>query len=71
MTGAALAARVKTIARDEGFDLVGVARADAPPDLAFFTEWVARGHAGEMDYLTSQVAKRSWSSARVALGSAS
>ena len=59
MTSAALAARAKGLARDEGFDLAGVARADAPPDLAFFAEWVARGHAGEMAYLTSQVAKRS------------
>ena len=59
MTAAALAARAKGLARDEGFDLAGVARADAPPDLAFFAEWVARGHAGEMAYLTSQVAKRS------------
>ncbi len=59
MTGTDLAARVKAIARDEGFDLAGLARADAPPDLSFFAEWVARGHAGEMDYLTSQVAKRS------------
>jgi epoxyqueuosine reductase len=58
VTGAALAARAKAIAREEGFDLVGVARADAPPDLSFFAEWVARGHAGEMEYLTSQVAKR-------------
>jgi epoxyqueuosine reductase len=59
VTGAALAARARALARDEGFDLVGVARADAPPDLAFFAEWVARGHAGEMAYLTSQVARRS------------
>jgi epoxyqueuosine reductase len=59
VTGAALAARVKGLARDEGFDLAGVARADAPPDLLFFGEWVARGYAGEMAYLTSQVAKRS------------
>jgi len=58
VTSAALAARAKGLARDEGFDLAGVARADAPPDLAFFAEWVARGHAGEMAYLTSQVAKR-------------
>jgi len=35
-TAAALAARAKGLARDEGFDLAGVARADAPPDLAFF-----------------------------------
>ena len=59
MTAAALAAHAKGLARDDGFDLAGVARADAPPDLAFFAEWVARGHAGEMAYLTSQVAKRS------------
>lgn len=59
MTGAALAARAKGLAREEGFDLAGVARADAPPDLAFFAEWVARGFAGEMAYLTSQAAKRS------------
>ncbi len=59
VTGRALAARAKELAREAGFDLAGVARADAPPDLAFFAEWVARGHAGEMGYLTSQVAKRS------------
>jgi len=59
VTGAALAARAKSLARDTGFDLAGVARADAPPDLAFFAEWVARGFAGEMSYLSSQVARRS------------
>jgi epoxyqueuosine reductase len=59
VTGAALAARAKGLARDAGFDLAGVARADAPPDLAFFAEWVARGFAGEMAYLSTQVARRS------------
>src|SRR4030042_5934763 len=59
VTGAALAARAKHLRRDEGFAPAGVPRADAPPDLAFFAEWVARGFAGEMAYLTSQVAKRS------------
>lgn len=59
MTGAARAARAKGLAREEGFDLAGIARADAPPDLAFFAEWVARGFAGEMAYLTTQVARRS------------
>ena len=57
--GASLAARAKALALEAGFDLAGIARADAPPELAFFAEWVARGHAGEMAYLTSQVAKRS------------
>jgi epoxyqueuosine reductase len=59
VTGAALAARAKSLARDAGFDLAGVARADAPPDLSFLAEWVARSFAGEMSYLTSQVARRS------------
>jgi epoxyqueuosine reductase len=54
----ALAHRVKTLAVEIGFDLAGIARADAPPELAFFSEWIARGHAGEMAYLTTQVAKR-------------
>ena len=35
-----------------------MARVDAGPDLAPFAQWVARGYAGEMTYLTSQVAKR-------------
>jgi len=59
VSGAALAARAKALALEAGFDLVGLARADAPPDLSSFAEWVARGHAGEMAYLSSQVAKRS------------
>jgi epoxyqueuosine reductase len=59
VSGGALAARSKALALEAGFDLFGIARADAPPELAFFAEWVSRGHAGEMAYLTSQVAKRS------------
>jgi epoxyqueuosine reductase len=59
MDPATIAERAKAIALEAGFDLVGIARADAPPALAFFAEWVARGHAGEMGYLTTQVAKRS------------
>ena len=51
--------RARTLAREAGFDLVGIAGAEAPPELAFFPEWVARGHAGDMGYLTGQVAKRS------------
>jgi epoxyqueuosine reductase len=58
-SGAGFAERAKRLALEIGFDLAGFARADAPPALAFFGEWVARGHAGEMGYLTSQVAKRS------------
>jgi epoxyqueuosine reductase len=39
-------------ARALGFDLCGVARADDWPELARIPEWLARGHAGEMHYLT-------------------
>ncbi len=58
MDGPSLGARAKALALECGFDLAGIARADAPRELAFFAEWVARGYAGEMAYLTSQVAKR-------------
>ncbi len=59
MSGAALAARAKALALEAGFDLAGIARVDAAPDLSFFGEWVARGYAGEMAWLSGQVAKRS------------
>jgi len=52
-------ARARQLALEAGFDLVGIAGAEAPPELAFFGEWVARGHAGDMAYLTGQVTKRS------------
>jgi len=55
-----LAATAKRVARAVGFDLVGIARAEAPAArLAFFADWVARGYAGEMAYLSGQVARRS------------
>jgi epoxyqueuosine reductase len=53
------AERAKALALDAGFDLAGIARADAPPELSFFAEWVARGYAGEMGWLSGQVEKRS------------
>lgn len=39
------------MARELGFDLCGVAPADAFAELANYSEWLARGYAGEMDYL--------------------
>jgi epoxyqueuosine reductase len=54
-----LARLVKQEARSAGFDLSGIASADAPSELGFFAEWVRRGHAGEMAYLTGQVERRS------------
>lgn len=60
----ARAGRAIRLALDAGFDLAGIARIDASPQLEFLAEWVARGHAGEMRYLSGQLAKRS--DARVA-----
>jgi epoxyqueuosine reductase len=54
----ALAARIKTLAREVGFDLVGIAPADPPRELAYFASWVSQGYAGEMAYLTDQVDRR-------------
>jgi epoxyqueuosine reductase len=58
VNASSLAARAKSLAREAGFDLVGIARADAPKELAYFAEWIAGGYAGEMAYLSSQVARR-------------
>jgi len=51
--------RIKDLAHQAGFDLVGIASADAPRELAFFAEWIARGYAGEMSYLSAQAERRS------------
>jgi epoxyqueuosine reductase len=71
----ALAARAKALALQTGFDIAGVAPADAPAELASFSQWVGRGHAGEMGYLTEQVDKRSdlrkafpWARSVIAVG---
>jgi epoxyqueuosine reductase len=42
---------IKQHARQLGFDLCGVAPASNHPELAFLSEWIARGYAGEMDYM--------------------
>ena len=59
MTPDARAARARALALAAGFDLAGVASADPPAELAFFATWIARGHAGEMAYLTGQQDRRS------------
>jgi epoxyqueuosine reductase len=42
---------VQAKAREAGFDLCGVASASRFPELERMTEWLDRGHAGEMRYL--------------------
>jgi epoxyqueuosine reductase len=48
-------ALVKNLARESGFELAGVARAEAiADDFARYQGWVAGGMAGEMRYLTDR-----------------
>jgi epoxyqueuosine reductase len=43
---------IRVLARECGFELAGVARAEPAGDRDRFHDWVARGFAGEMRYLT-------------------
>ena len=43
---------IKTKALELGFDLCGIASADAFPELSFLSEWLERGYAGEMSWMT-------------------
>lgn len=45
-------AAIKQRAAELGFDLCGICPAADFPELGFLREWLARGYAGEMDYLT-------------------
>lgn len=49
---------IKEHARELGFDLCGVAPAQAFPELAFFKEWIDRGYAGTMGYLPRTARRR-------------
>jgi len=49
-----LAALVKRVAEDAGFDLAGIAPATDAPELQHFPAWIAAGHAGEMEYMSSR-----------------
>ena len=50
---------IKSRALELGFDLCGVAAAEAFPELGFFTQWIERGYAGTMGYLPRSAARRS------------
>jgi len=50
----AITETVKHAAKSAGFDLAGVAPVRDFPELDYFPEWIADGHAGEMKYLESR-----------------
>ena len=43
--------RVKELARELGFDLVGIAPVEASRHAAFYREWIAANRHGDMTYL--------------------
>ncbi len=49
---------VKELAREVGFDLCGIAPAEAFPELRFLDDWLERGYAGEMRYLARTAGRR-------------
>jgi epoxyqueuosine reductase len=52
-------ARVKTLARELGFDLVGIATAEAMPrERAAYLQWIEAGRQGDMRWITSEHAER-------------
>jgi len=51
-------AAIKTKAAELGFDLCGIAPADNFPELEFLDEWLARGYAGDMTYLSRSADRR-------------
>jgi epoxyqueuosine reductase len=55
---APVAERVKGVALALGFDRAGIARLEPTRESAFFADWIARGHHGEMAYLARNLEKR-------------
>lgn len=53
-----LSRRVKELAREVGFDLVGVSPVVPPPHGDSFADWLRRGFAGEMQYMERGAGKR-------------
>ena len=58
MPGVLSAQLIKSRARELGFDLCGISPARAFPELDFLAEWLARGYAGEMDYMEKSATVR-------------
>jgi len=51
-------AAIKQRAAELGFDLCGIAPAGDFPELTFLPEWLARGYAGEMEYMSKSAERR-------------
>ena len=51
--------QIKEQARELGFDLCGIAAADAYPELAFLREWLDHGYAATMGWLARSADRRS------------
>jgi epoxyqueuosine reductase QueG len=49
---------IKHKAKELGFDLCGVAPVDSFPELSFLREWLDRGYAGEMAWMTRSADRR-------------
>jgi epoxyqueuosine reductase len=49
---------IKATALELGFDLCGIAPADSFPELTFLDEWLARGYAGEMAWMSRSADRR-------------
>jgi epoxyqueuosine reductase len=52
------ASTIKTRARELGFDLCGIARAENYPELSFLSEWLARGYAATMGWMHRSAERR-------------
>src|SRR5687767_3054354 len=51
-------AAIKQRAAELGFDLCGIAPAQDFPELKFLNEWLDRGYAGEMEYMSKSAERR-------------
>src|SRR2546423_15174823 len=52
------AAQIKARAIELGFDVCGIAPADSFPELKFLDQWLARGYAGEMAWMSRSADRR-------------